>query len=138
MLRRFLDLFSRTVAVALGLAFACAWAQVPQKPGPMQSGRHASEVPAKDTTAGATQQVPATGAAVLDPNQLFATSCGWCHLKGGRADGKGPKLMGTPLTDAEIVSRIRNGKPGQMPAYGSSFSDDQLKAIVAYIRELKP
>ena len=138
MLRSFLDLFSRAVAVALSLAFACAWAQAPQKPGPMQSGRHASEAQAKDATAGATQQAPATGAASLDANQLFATSCGWCHLKGGREDGKGPKLMGTPLTDAEIISRIRNGKPGQMPAYGSSFSDDQLRAIVAYIRELKP
>jgi mono/diheme cytochrome c family protein len=46
--------------------------------------------------------------------------------------------MGTPLTDAELVSRIRTGKPGQMPAFGSAFSDQQMKAIVAYIRELKP
>jgi mono/diheme cytochrome c family protein len=137
MRRSFLDLFLRTVAVALGLAFACAWAQAPQKPGPMQSGRHA-EAPPKDATAGATQPAPATGAAALDANQLFATSCGWCHSKGGREAGKGPKLMGTPLTDAELVSRIRNGKAGQMPAFGSSFSDDQLRAIVAYIRELKP
>jgi mono/diheme cytochrome c family protein len=59
-------------------------------------------------------------------------------MKGGREPGKGPKLMDTPLTDAEIVSRIRSGKPGQMPAYGTAFSDDQLRAIVAYIRELKP
>jgi mono/diheme cytochrome c family protein len=103
----------------------------------MQSGRHA-EAAAKDATAGATQPAPANAAGGLDGNQLFATSCGWCHFKGGRAEGKGPKLMGTPLTDAEIVSRIRNGKPGQMPAYASQFSDDQLRAIVAYIRELKP
>jgi mono/diheme cytochrome c family protein len=136
MLRSFLDVFSRVAALTLGLAFACASAQAPQQPGPMQSGRHASQAPAKDAAAGATPQVP--GAVGLDANQLFATSCGWCHFKGGRAAGKGPQLMGTPLTDAEIVSRIRNGKPGQMPAYGSSFSDDQLKAIVAYIRELKP
>jgi mono/diheme cytochrome c family protein len=46
--------------------------------------------------------------------------------------------MGTEKTDAEIVSRIRNGKPGQMPAFGSTFNDDQLKAIIAYIRGLKP
>jgi mono/diheme cytochrome c family protein len=137
MLRNFLDLLLRAAAVTLGLAFACAWAQVPPKPGPMQSGRHA-EPAAKDAAAGATSPTPANAAAGFDGNQLFATSCGWCHFKGGRADGKGPKLMGTPLTDAEIVTRIRNGKPGQMPAYGSAFSDEQLKAIVAYIRELKP
>jgi mono/diheme cytochrome c family protein len=138
MLRSFLDLFSRAVAVALGLAFACAWAQALQKPGPMQSGRHVPEAPAKDATAAAAQPAPATGAAALDANQLFATSCGWCHSKGGREAGKGPKLMGTPLTDAELVSRIRNGKAGQMPAFGSSLSDEQLRTIVAYIRELKP
>jgi mono/diheme cytochrome c family protein len=45
-------------------------------------------------------------------------------------------LMGTALSDAEIISRIRNGKTGQMPAF--AFTDEQLGAIVAYIRALKP
>jgi mono/diheme cytochrome c family protein len=71
----------------------------------------------------------------FDVNKLFAGSCGWCHSKGGREPGKGPMLMGTALSDAEIVSRIRNGKTGQMPAF--SFTDEQLRAIVAYIRALK-
>ena len=48
----------------------------------------------------------------------------------------GPMLMGTELTDAQIVSRIRTGKAGQMPAF--AFTDDQLRAIVVYIRALKP
>ena len=42
------------------------------------------------------------------------------------------------LTDAEIVNRIRNGKTGAMPAFGSAFNDEQVKAIVKYIRDLKP
>ncbi len=46
--------------------------------------------------------------------------------------------MDTPRTDSEIIARIRSGKPGQMPAFGSAFTDEQLNAIVAYIRELKP
>jgi mono/diheme cytochrome c family protein len=103
----------------------------------MQSGQHVPTAPAAKGVAGV-QPAAAGGSAKLDANQLFATSCGWCHMKGGREPGKGPKLMDTPLTDAEIVSRIRSGKPGQMPAYGTAFSDDQLRAIVAYIRELKP
>jgi len=72
----------------------------------------------------------------FDVNKLFAGSCGWCHSKGGRAPGKGPMLMGTALSDAEIISRIRNGKTGQMPAF--AFTDEQLHSIVAYIRALKP
>jgi mono/diheme cytochrome c family protein len=120
------------------LAFGCAAAaaQVPDRPGPMQSGRHATGAAAQPGSTAA--PAGATAATKLDVNQLFATTCGWCHLNGGRQDGKGPKLMGTPLTDAELVARIRNGKPGQMPAFGSTFSDEQMKAIVAYIRELKP
>ena len=31
----------------------------------------------------------------------------------------------------------RNGKTGQMPAFGSTFSDEDIKAIIRYIRELK-
>jgi mono/diheme cytochrome c family protein len=73
----------------------------------------------------------------LDVRRLFASTCGFCHSNGGRTAGKGPQLMGTTLTDAEIVSRIKNGKPGQMPAFASAFSDEDIKAIIRYIRELK-
>ena len=130
------------LAVMLAFALGCtaATAQAPQRPGPMQSGRHVPGAPAQAGSAPGAPQGPTSAkpANKLDVNQLFATSCGWCHFKGGRADGKGPKLMGTALTDAEIASRIRTGKPGQMPAFGATFSDEQMKTIVAYIRELKP
>jgi mono/diheme cytochrome c family protein len=106
------------------------------KPGPMQSGAHvgtpeAASAPTADTS------VP-DGAAGFDPKQLFANVCGWCHSSGGRAAGKGPKLMGTTLTDNEIVYRIKTGKTGQMPAFGSALNDQQIAAVVAYIRNLKP
>ena len=107
------------------------------KPGPMQSGRHTPGTNDNPSTAPASPSAtgPASG---FDVNQLFASTCGWCHLKGGREAGKGPKLADTQLADGEIIARIRNGKPGQMPAFGSAFNDEQLKAIVGYIRGLKP
>ena len=74
----------------------------------------------------------------FDVEKLFANTCGWCHSHAGREAGKGPQLMGTTITDEQIVYRIKNGKQGAMPAFGESFSDAQLKAIVKYIRELKP
>lgn len=73
-----------------------------------------------------------------DAEQIFASTCGWCHHKGGREAGKGPRLMGTSLTDQEIASRIRKGKQGYMPAFDGAFSDAEVKALVAYIRSLKP
>jgi mono/diheme cytochrome c family protein len=73
-----------------------------------------------------------------DVERLFANTCGWCHSDGGREKGKGPKLMGTQLTDSEIATRIKVGKPGYMPSFASAFNDDDVKAIVHYIRALKP
>src|SRR5262245_26436988 len=119
-------------AVAFVLLGACSSA-VAQMSGPMSSGYKASP-PAAD-------QAPPVGAkdakGELDVKRLFASTCGWCHSNGGRSAGKGPQLMGTTLTDAELASRIKNGKAGQMPAFASAFSDDEIKAIIRYIRELK-
>ena len=98
------------------LSPGCARAQ-----GAMQSGTH----------------VP-PAAAGFDVANLFANTCGWCHFDAGRKPGKGPQLMGTTLSDAEIIYRIKTGKTGAMPAFGSQFNDEQLRAIVAYIRGLKP
>jgi mono/diheme cytochrome c family protein len=72
----------------------------------------------------------------IDGATLFATICGWCHEDGGHTAGKGPKLAGTQRSDEFILNRIRNGKPGAMPAFGGSFSEGQIIAILAYIRAL--
>jgi mono/diheme cytochrome c family protein len=73
----------------------------------------------------------------IDGQQLFATTCGWCHANGGRTAGKGPKLAETKRSDAFITNRIKNGKEGAMPAFGGTFDDKQIKQIVAYIHSLK-
>lgn len=99
----------------------------------------AAFVAALSASGAAAQTPPAPGAkSTLDVPQLFATTCGWCHSDGGRAAGKGPQLMGTKRSDDFIRNRIRNGKLGAMPAFGSQFSDADLNAIIAYIRNLKP
>jgi mono/diheme cytochrome c family protein len=82
---------------------------------------------------GANGTAPST---VIDGATLFATTCGWCHQDGGRAEGRGPKLAGTDKSDAFIINRIKTGKQGAMPAFGG-FSDAQVQAIVAYIRGLQ-
>jgi mono/diheme cytochrome c family protein len=78
------------------------------------------------------------GSEPFEVKKLFANTCGWCHQSGGREAGRGPKLMDTRLTDAEIATRIKFGKEGKMPAFGTAFDDAQIQAIVRYIRELKP
>ena len=72
----------------------------------------------------------------IDGPTMFATLCGFCHQDGGRAEGRGPKLAGSKRSDQYIIERIRNGKPGSMPAFGGAFSEGQIVAILAYIRAL--
>ena len=74
----------------------------------------------------------------FDVDQLFASTCGFCHSDGGRAAGKGPQLMDTKRDDDFIRNRIKNGKEGAMPAFGSLLNDAQIDQIIKYIRDLKP
>jgi mono/diheme cytochrome c family protein len=90
------------------------------------------------TLARAQSSTAAPENAPVDVNQLFATNCGWCHSDGGRAAGKGPQLMDTKRDDDFLRDRIKNGKSGAMPAFGSTFSDAQIDQFIKYIRELKP
>ena len=77
--------------------------------------------------------------------------CAQCHGKTGAADTKmGQKLSAKDLTDpkvqasftdAEAAKAIKdglkeNGKT-MMKAFGDKLSDDEIKALVAYVRSLK-
>src|SRR5262249_1193046 len=90
------------------------------------------------TLAQAQSAAAAQDNAPIDVGQLFATTCGWCHNDGGRVAGKGPQLMDTKRDDDFLRNRIKTGKEGSMPAFGSMFSDAQIDQIIKYIRELKP
>ena len=92
----------------------------------------------QSTSAGSasSQAPPEASSSDIDGQQMFATTCGFCHQDGGRAAGRGPKLSKSERSDEYLIERIRKGKMGAMPAYGSVFSDGQIIAILAYIRGL--
>ena len=67
-------------------------------------------------------------------------ACSMCH----GTDGKkmtGTKEFASPdvqkMSDAELAATIKDGKPPKMPAYKDKLTDDQVKALVAYIRSFK-
>jgi len=79
-----------------------------------------------------------------DAAALFKTKCAACH----GADGKGETGMGKTLklrdlssddvqkqSDAQLTDIIANGK-NKMPAYKGKITDDQIKQLVGYIRDL--
>jgi mono/diheme cytochrome c family protein len=74
----------------------------------------------------------------LDVKSTFRNICGFCHENYGRKAAKGPQLMNSERTDEFLSNRIKNGLPGRMAAFGSAFTEDQIKQIVKFIRNLKP
>ena len=74
----------------------------------------------------------------LDVKSTFRNICGFCHENYGRKAAKGPQLMDSARSDEFLFNRIKSGMPGRMAAFGSAFTDDQIRQIVKFIRNLKP
>jgi mono/diheme cytochrome c family protein len=78
--------------------------------------------------------------------ELYAKQCASCHGKDGRSKTiKGKLKHARNLTDAEwqervsderIFNSITNGK-GKMTAYGKKLSQEQIEALVTYVRAFK-
>jgi mono/diheme cytochrome c family protein len=120
-LRRAFTPSSLLAAIALGLVVTSA-------PAAEES---AAQAPAADSGA-----QPA--AAPFDVKNTFRNICGFCHQDYGRKAGKGPQLMHSERSDEQLFKTIKNGKPPQMAAFGSVFTDAQIHDIVRFIRNLKP
>jgi mono/diheme cytochrome c family protein len=86
----------------------------------------------------ADEGTPAGQPKPIDVKNTFRNICGFCHENYGRHAGKGPQLMDDPNSDEFLFNRIKHGKPGRMAAWGSIFTDDQIRQIVKFIRSLKP
>jgi mono/diheme cytochrome c family protein len=76
--------------------------------------------------------------------KLYQMKCVACH----GADGAGNTTVGKALkitdfhdpdvqktSDADLTTIIANGK-NKMPAYGKTLKPDEIKGLVAYVREL--
>jgi len=85
---------------------------------------------------------PATPA--TDGAAIFKKNCMMCH----GADGKGFAALKTPnftdpkwqsaTKDKEMKEVIKNGKKGTaMVGFGNQLKDEEITAVIAYIRSLK-
>ena len=105
----------------------------------------------KITTTLAALMISGLACTAADAQATWDSTCAKCHGKTG--DGKtkmGAKLGIKDYTDAsvqaemkdeEMFKAIKEGvkKDGKtlMKAYGSTLSDDEIKALVAHVRSLK-
>jgi cytochrome c6 len=80
-----------------------------------------------------------------DAGALYKAKCSVCHSDDGSGSGATGKQLGAKdlrsddvqkQTDAQLNGSISNGVGKKMPAYKGKLTDDQIKGLVAYIREL--
>ena len=87
-----------------------------------------------------------TNASAPDAKADFNDKCASCHGKDGRAKSLHAKhVHARDLTDASwqgdvsderLFNSISNGK-GKMPSFKKKLSDNQIDALVTYVRQLK-
>jgi mono/diheme cytochrome c family protein len=80
-----------------------------------------------------------------DPAALYKSKCQVCHGAEGKGDTPAGQKMGAKdfhspevarMSDAQLIEAIKKGK-GKMTGYEGKLTDDQIKALVKYIRSLK-
>ena len=88
--------------------------------------------------------VPATFSFAQDAAALYKSKCAVCHGADGAGDTTMGKKLGvkdfrspevSKLSDAELFDITKKGK-NKMPAYDKKLTDDQIKDLVKYIRNL--
>jgi mono/diheme cytochrome c family protein len=109
-----------TISAAFLLSLLAAYAQAV---GPSASGRALSAGP---------RFVEKSG------EELFENVCQGCHMpdgKGATGAGSYPSLAGNDhlLTGGYPIAIVVNGQRG-MPPFGAMMSDDQIAAVVNYVR----
>jgi mono/diheme cytochrome c family protein len=86
-----------------------------------------------------------------DSKTNWANNCAQCHGPTGKGDTKMGKMLNAAdltdpkkqasFTDAQATAAIRDGiKQGgktTMKAFGGKLTDDEIKALVAYVRTIK-
>lgn len=81
---------------------------------------------------------------LADGAVIYANTCARCHGADGRAQtAKGKQTGATDLTsgkwqpnDARDTRLVNNGK-GKMPGFKGTLSDEEIKAVLMYVRRFK-
>jgi mono/diheme cytochrome c family protein len=88
--------------------------------------------------------VPTRAQAQADAAKTYKTNCVMCHADNGSGETtSGKALKAKDLrseevqkqSDPELSEIIAKGK-GKMPAFGAKIKADEMKELVAYIRDL--
>jgi mono/diheme cytochrome c family protein len=93
----------------------------------------------------------ALSASAADAKAIYEKDCAKCHGPDGKGDTKmGKKAGAKDYTDAKVQEAmkddqmakaikggVKDGDAVKMKGYADTLSDDEVKALVAYVRTLK-
>ena len=68
--------------------------------------------------------------------EFYETSCSECHGDDATGD-EGPDLHNLPISNARIRVMIKQGLKGEMPPFTKKYNDQQITALVSYLRTLR-
>ncbi len=99
--------------------------------------------PEKPQTKSKKASKPADAKPKIDGKPLYLAKCKTCHGVDGKGKTKFAKkhevsdLTKTKLSVAKITKVLKNGVPDtKMKSFSKKFSDDELKAIAAYVKRM--
>lgn len=81
-----------------------------------------------------------------DPSaaDLYKSKCQACHGPGGKATAVGKKLGARDFQDPDVakmseeeLAKITTDGKNKMPSYKGKLTDDQIKGLAKYIKEMK-
>jgi mono/diheme cytochrome c family protein len=75
------------------------------------------------------------GGTVIQGRRVFMNHCAECHGFDARGD-EGSDLHNLRAGDALIHQIVTGGIKGEMPAYGKVLSEEDVRALIAYLRTL--
>ena len=77
-------------------------------------------------------------------SDLYKTKCQGCHGTDGHASAIGKKLGARDFSDPDVVKmseadlvKVATDGKNKMPAYKGKLTEDQIKGLVKYIKEMK-
>ncbi|MBP6004789.1 MAG: copper-binding protein [Pyrinomonadaceae bacterium] len=74
---------------------------------------------------------------IIDGAAIFAANCAVCHGPKGEGEKRGiPLISGHALdhTEKDFIERVRNGKENRMLPFRDKLSEDEIAAVVTYVR----
>jgi aldose sugar dehydrogenase len=72
--------------------------------------------------------------------EIFGQICAACHapdLSGGIGPPLGPGSHAAAQTDEYLLATISLGRGSRMPSFSRTLTDEQIRAVVDYIREVQ-